>query len=265
MPRGIGSRCGVKTISSAATPICSSSSPVWRCVENAVRRKIVGRVHKVRLRRGRLSRAAHAALGVGHNAVLQIDQSRGNQRLQRQNDRCRVAAGIGNQPRAGNLLAMQLRHAVDSLRLRGRGQLASFVLKGVDGAVGRFGQPPRSAQIDHAQAALQRFRNPLARLLMRRGEKQHLHAALGRAAPRKTAPASDCRPSLLPAKLRMNLGQRNAAAREVLCLPRARQKPAACPSGADDATTAAPAPRRRTPSLPQPLFVSSSSCFQHRP
>ncbi len=100
-----------------------------------------------------------------------------------QNDRSRVAAGIGDQPRAGNLLAMQLGHAVDGLRLRGCGQLGSFVLKGIDGAIGRFGQPPRAAQIDHAHPALQRFRDPLARLLMRRGEKQHFDAELGQQFP----------------------------------------------------------------------------------
>ena len=108
--------------------------------KDAVRGKIVGRIHEVRFCGGSFARAADAALGVGHDAVLEIDESRGDQRLQRQNDGSRIAAGIGDQLRAGNLLAMQLRHAVDGLRLRGRGQFGAFVREGIDGAVGGFGQ-----------------------------------------------------------------------------------------------------------------------------
>ncbi len=54
--------------------------------EDAVGRKIVGSGHKMRLHRGSLTSAAHAALGVGNNAVTEIDKSSGNQRLQRRQD-----------------------------------------------------------------------------------------------------------------------------------------------------------------------------------
>ena len=170
--------------------------------KHAVGGKIVGRVHEVRLRRGRFARAAHAALRVGHDAVLEIDEARSHQRLQRQNDRRRIAAGIGDQLRAGNLLAMQLRHAVDGLGLRGRGQLGAFVREGIDGAVGRFGQPPGAAQVDDAQSALERFGNPLARLLVRRGEKQNFDAALGQQIPGKRLSSFRCAAAVVVRQLR---------------------------------------------------------------
>ena len=110
---------------------------------------------------------------------------------------------------------MQLWHAVYGLRLRGRGQVGALVRKGIDGAVGWLGQPPCAAQIDHAHSAIQRFRHPLARLLMRRGEKQHIDAEVGEQLPGERLQFQLAVP-LLSAKLRMNFGKRNAAARDVL-------------------------------------------------
>ncbi len=185
--------------------------------KDAVRGKIVGRVHEVRACRRRLSRAAHAALRVGNNAVIEIDEPRRDQRLQRQNDRRRVAAGIGNKLGAGNLLAMQLGHAIDSFCLRGRGQFGAVVLKGIDGAIGRFSQPPCSAQIDHADSALERLRHPLARLLVRRGEKQHIHAAFLQQLPGERLHL-EIVDAVAAGELGMNLGERNAAMREILAL-----------------------------------------------
>ena len=104
-----------------------------------------------------------------------------------------VAAGIGNEARAGDLFAMQLRHAVDGLRLRGRGQLRAVVLKGVDCAIGRFDKPPCAAQVDDAHAAQQRFGHPLARLLVRRGQEQDLNAAAGEQIPGKGLLFQRCR------------------------------------------------------------------------
>ena len=257
----MGSRCGVKIDLARRHADLLQQFAGVAMREDAVGRKIVGRIHEVRLRRRRLSRAAHAALGVGNDAVFQIDEPRRDQRLQRQNDRGGVAAGIGNQLRARNLLAMQLRHSVNGLRLRCRGQLRSFVLKAINCAIGRVAQPPRPAQVDHAHSALQRFRHPLARLLMRRGQEQHVDSERGQQFPREW----------LQLQRRWLRCCRRAAdeSRRAECRrapgpsrPRARQRPAACPSGADDAAAAAPAPRRRSPSLPQPLFVLSSSCLQ---
>ena len=87
--------------------------------EDAVSGKIVGRVHVVCLGCGSFAGSAHAALRIGHNAALEIEQTGGSQRLQRQNHRGRVAAGVGDQPRRGNLLAEELRHTIDGLSLSG--------------------------------------------------------------------------------------------------------------------------------------------------
>jgi hypothetical protein len=64
----------VKTICSALDADLLQQFAGVAMREDAVRGKIVGRVHEVRLRRRRLARAAHAALGVGNNAVIEIDQ-----------------------------------------------------------------------------------------------------------------------------------------------------------------------------------------------
>ena len=160
IPRGIGSRCGVKTIWLAVDADLLQQFAGVAMRKDAVGGKIVGRVHEVRFGRWSLARAADAALGVGNNAVLEIDEARCDKRLQRQNDRGRVAAGIGDQLCAGDLLAMQLGHAVNGLRLRGRGEFGAFVVKGIDGAVGCIGQPPRAAQIDHAQCRDSALRAP---------------------------------------------------------------------------------------------------------
>ena len=195
--------------------------------KHAIRRKIVGRVHEVGSGGGSFARAADAALGVGNNSVIEIDESGRDQRLERQNDRSCIAARIGDQLRAGDLLAMKLRHAIDGLRLRGRGQFGAFVVEGIYGAIGWLGQPPCAAQIDDAQPALERFRDPLARLLMRRSEKQHVDAALEPAVPMRMAPASDWRRRrcLLVADESPSAERRRA---QDPCHPRARQRPAAC-------------------------------------
>ena len=43
--------------------------------EDAVRREIVRRIHEMRLRRRRLARAAHAALGIRNNAMRNINKA----------------------------------------------------------------------------------------------------------------------------------------------------------------------------------------------
>ena len=96
--------------------------------EEAVGGKIVRRVHEVRLRGRRLARAGDAGLRIADDAVLHIDPSGGEQRLQRKDDRGGIAAGIRDQLRLGNRIAMQLRHAIDSRGVglrRGMGELSS--------------------------------------------------------------------------------------------------------------------------------------------
>ncbi len=117
---------------------------------------------------------------------------------------------------------MQLRHAVNGLRLRSRGQLGSVVFKRVHGAIRRFSQPPRAAQINHPHAAIQRLRNPLARLLVRRGQKQHLNSALLQQLPRKRL-LLQVAAALAVNQLRMNLAQRHSAARGIFRIHASRK------------------------------------------
>ena len=66
-----------------------------------------------------------------------------------------------------------------------RGQIGAFVFEGVDGAIGSIGKPPRAAEINHTQAARERLRHPFARLLVRRGKKENLNAAVCEQLPGK--------------------------------------------------------------------------------
>src|SRR5580658_6837046 len=169
----------------------------------------------MRFRSGRFARPADAALGVADYAAIEIECAGRGERLERKNDGCGVAAGIGDEARACYAAAMQLGHAVDGLRLRGCGPLGAVVFKFVDGAVGSFMETPCAAQIDDAEAALERFRNPLARLLVRSGEKQYLDSAGGEQLPRERLlhkPAS----AVVVGELGMNLRQGNASARKIL-------------------------------------------------
>ncbi len=151
--------------------------------EDRIRRKIVCRIHEVCFGGGGLARAADAALGVSYNAVLQVEESGGHQWAEGQDDRSSIATGVGNETRRGDLCAMQLRHAIDSFSLCGCGCCRALVFKSIDGAICRFCEPPGAAEVDHTNSAGKRFRNPLARLLVRRGKKQDFNATAGEKFP----------------------------------------------------------------------------------
>ena len=109
---------------------------------------------------------------------------------------------------------MQFRHSVDGLRLGGRGHFGVGVLEGVDGAVGRLGEPPCSAQVDDPQTAPQSLRNPLARLLVRRGEEQNVNAPLCQKLPGEGLQLQVACAAAI-GQFRMNFGQGQAAAGRV--------------------------------------------------
>src|SRR6478672_1835538 len=85
--------------------------------EYAIRREIVGSVHVVRLCRRCLACAAHSALRIGDDAMGQVNEARRNQWTHCKNDRSGIATWIRNQPRTGDLAAVQLRQPIDSLPL----------------------------------------------------------------------------------------------------------------------------------------------------
>src|ERR1700691_2014298 len=74
--------------------------------EDAVGGEVVGCVHEMRFGGGSLSSAADAAFGIGDNAVVEIDETGGNQRLQSKDDGGCVAAGVRNKTRVRDLRAM---------------------------------------------------------------------------------------------------------------------------------------------------------------
>jgi hypothetical protein len=112
---------------------------------------------------------------------------------------------------------MQLRQAIDGLRLDGGGLVRTFVLEGINRAVGRIGEPPCAAQVDDAHATQKSLGNPLARLLVGSSKKENFNAAAGQQIPRKGLLLQGSEP-VTARQLRMNLGQRNAAARRIFGL-----------------------------------------------
>ncbi len=147
--------------------------------KHAVSREIVRSVHIVRLRCRSFARAAHAALRVGHDARIEINNARCHQRPERENHRGCIAARIGDEPSCRQFQrdaapAGRRPPAIGSARPGSR----AVVFEAIDCAIGGFGQSPCTAQVDHAQAASQCLGYPLARLLMGRGKKQHFDAAI---------------------------------------------------------------------------------------
>ena len=132
-----------------------------------------------------LSGTGPAAFGIGHDAVSAIDEIGRDERAQGEDDRGSVTAGVGDKMRTGDLGAMQLGESVDGLGLNLRGNRRAVVLEGIDGAVGRFVQAPRAAEVNDAQAMRERLGHPLTRLLMRCSKEQNLDAAIGKQLPRK--------------------------------------------------------------------------------
>ena len=107
--------------------------------EHAIRGEIVGRIHEMRLGGGRFARAAHAALRVGNDAVLA-----GRQDLRRPAASARGSPMSHSSPdwppaaRPTICAAMQLRHAINGLRLNVHRLRRAFIFEFVDGAIGRL-------------------------------------------------------------------------------------------------------------------------------
>ncbi len=85
--------------------------------EDRVGGEVVGGVHEVGLGGGALAGAADAGLRVADDAVFEIDQAGLQQGREREDDGGRVAAGIGDEARLGDLRRVQLGRAEDGLCL----------------------------------------------------------------------------------------------------------------------------------------------------
>ena len=155
--------------------------------EDGVGREIVCGVHEVGLVGGLLAGAADAAFGVADDAVVEIDEAGAEKRRKREDNGRGVAAGVGNEARRGNLVAMKLRRAVNGLGLEGGGERGIGVGELVDGAVGGVMQAPGTAEIDDLDAAFEPGRSPFPRGFVGQGEKDDVDAGVLDEVPAKRA------------------------------------------------------------------------------
>src|SRR5271154_3471070 len=89
--------------------------------EDSIRREIVGRMHEMRVRRRCLSSSAYAGFRIADDAMLHIDETRLNQRRQREDDRSRITSRVGNKTSLSDLIAVQFGATVDCLGLKRAG------------------------------------------------------------------------------------------------------------------------------------------------
>ena len=172
IPRGIGSRCGVKISSPRIQLQLLENLSDMAMPEDRVGGQIVRHRNEVGARGRFLARARDAGLRIGNDSLLAIDDVRSQQRSQRKNHRSGIAAGIGHQRGARQAVAIQFGKAVDRLLHElGRGDRIR-ILEAIDGAVLRLMQSPGAAEINHAHPAGDRLRHQRARHFVRRGQKQ---------------------------------------------------------------------------------------------
>ena len=148
----------------------------------AMRKKPVGaeifiHFYKMRFALGFFARAADAGFAVAHNSARHIDPAGFHQRPQPQNHRSRIAAGIRDQARVGQLVGVEFRQAVDSF-----GKYCGVRRRKLVPLHKSFGlaETKRAAQIHDAQRWIcsQERGYQFQRGLVRRGEKHGLSAAL---------------------------------------------------------------------------------------
>jgi hypothetical protein len=117
--------------------------------------------------------ARDARFRVDHHVA---EQSLARQRRQREDRGGRVAARVGDQPGAGDLLAMQLREPVDRVReVRGGAVLAVPLLVG-----GQLAQPEVGREVDDADPALEQLGNDRRGGAVRVGDDGRVDVELGR-------------------------------------------------------------------------------------
>src|ERR1019366_9785187 len=74
--------------------------------EDRISREIAGHIHEMRRRRCMLTSTGNARLGIGDDAVAEVNHPGLYQRRQRENDRCGIAAWVGDQTPSGDLREM---------------------------------------------------------------------------------------------------------------------------------------------------------------
>ena len=155
--------------------------------KNRICGQIVGDRNKVGARTGFLACTRDAGLRVRNNAAFAIHDSSLQQRRECEDDRRCVTTGVCYQHGIGQMIAVQLRQAVDCFLREFGSSNRVGVLEGIHGAVLRLFQPPCSTQVNHADSPRHRFRHQRSGDLVRCGQKKQLDSVLFQYIPRKRA------------------------------------------------------------------------------
>src|SRR5665213_2725223 len=86
--------------------------------EDRIRGEVIGSGHEVGLRCGGLSCSADSGFCIADDPMIEVDYASLQQGCEREDDRGRVAAGVGHEPGSPDGVAVQLRATVDCLRLQ---------------------------------------------------------------------------------------------------------------------------------------------------
>jgi len=157
-------------------------------IENRVGREIPGHFAKTGLEAGLPPRAADTGLGVAHIPRSPVDDSGFDQRADREVGSRGIAAGVRNQPRAGNAFAAILRQSIDGL-----GEQGGLGVFGLVPGLLAFGPVPRRnapAEIDDADSGRRAARakapwklrvawREIRRQVWRRGRRRECRKTVG--------------------------------------------------------------------------------------
>jgi hypothetical protein len=151
--------------------------------EDGVGGEIVGGVHEVRVCRGGFAGSTDSGLCVADDAMGHVHQACLKQGREREDDGGGVAAGVGDEACAGNLVAVELGRSIDCLGLQRGGEIWICVVQLINGAVGALLEAPSSAEVDDFDSVLDGLRHPLPGLFVRGREEQDFDACVDDALP----------------------------------------------------------------------------------
>ena len=151
--------------------------------EDRVGGEIVGGVHEVGVGSRGLAGSADSGLGVGDDAVIDVDYARPEERGEGEDHGGGVTAGISYEAGSADCVAVKLGGTVYGFRLELCGVGGVGVVELVDGSVGVVLEAPGTAQVDDLDVVGEGGGNPLAGLLVRGREEENLDAGVGGALP----------------------------------------------------------------------------------
>ena len=170
IPRWIGSRCGDEDERRAIAEVkLLADLRLVPVLADAVRLEVAEQLREGEVDVGLLAGAGDAALRVADHRLLAVDGER--QRPQREQDRGRIAAGIGDQPRFLQLAVAVLGQAVD----RFAEKLRALVVEAVPRRIHRrLFEPKRAGEVDDPHAVVEQLRREIGGDFVRRAEEDDL-------------------------------------------------------------------------------------------